>query len=185
MRARFVATLPLIVAACGDNDRAPDEPASGARLALVRYVYPDGTTEVDAARFYDRLRDEPCAPATWSDGSRYCTPDAAEAIYTTETCDTEVARVPAGATPRYALHRFAIRGEQLPSKLHPLGAAVAAPAQHWQLRDGICDGPFDETGGCGRFPLRPGGDGGRPAARRRRAPRRWGRPPARRAPPRH
>ena len=74
MRAALCLAL---VAACGDNVTPPvasGEARSGSRLKVERYVYPDGTTQFETARFYDASRAEECTPEVWSDGQTYCTP---------------------------------------------------------------------------------------------------------------
>jgi len=111
MRARFAATLPLILAACGDNT-APAGARSGDRLALYAYTFSDGTRQASPGIYHDRLRDEDCVLDEWSDGATYCTPFATNQVFTDDTCSDAVARICAPALPRNGL------------ELHTVGRAV-------------------------------------------------------------
>ena len=138
---------------CGDNERPSGAPSSGSRLRLVRYIYEDGTAQWDRTTFYDAQRSERCTPEVWSDGDRYCTPVAGDAIYVDDTCTQEVGRITAGVTPAYFAQPFSIRGAMFPSRLYTVGAAVTAPAQSWVLHDGTCVGPSSEAGNFDYYAL--------------------------------
>ncbi len=87
MLARLAATLPLIVAGCGDN--APTGPVAGTRLALTGVSFSDGDlVETDPTTFYDRSRNETCTLEVWSDGATHCTPAATELVYRDADCST-------------------------------------------------------------------------------------------------
>jgi hypothetical protein len=149
MRARFAATLPLILAACGDNT-APAGARSGDRLALYAYTFSDGTRQASPGVYHDRVRDEDCVLDQWSDGATYCTPFATDQVFTDDTCSDAVARIaPSLAVPiNYARVPFITgTGAALISRLHPLGAPRTV-AQYWKIADGGCVGPFDTNDGA-------------------------------------
>jgi hypothetical protein len=144
MFARVLATLPLIVGACGDND--PPGTAGGTRLALRYFTYEDGTRVVDREVFRDRARGEDCAPAEWSDGARYCTPATADVVYLDDQCSTQVARVPGDRDAHYSIQPFFAGTDALISRLHPLGAPIPSPpGVSWRFERGLCLGPIPDA----------------------------------------
>jgi hypothetical protein len=149
MRARFAATLPLILAACGDNT-APAGARSGDRLALYAYTFSDGTRQANPGIYHDLSRDEDCVLDQWSDGATYCTPFATNQVFTDDTCSDAVARIaPSVTVPiNYARIPFITgTGATLISRLRPLGAPRTV-AQYWKIADGGCTGPFDTSDGA-------------------------------------
>jgi hypothetical protein len=138
-----------VLAACGTS-AAPGttDPRSGARLELQVLLYEDGSRQL-TDELFDAERDEPCRITPWSDGLRYCTPEAHRAVYVDPTCRRELGRVdPARATPvRYVLHEFFVAGRFLPSRLYHAGPPAEPPATVFQLRDGTCSqAPFGPGG---------------------------------------
>lgn len=149
MRARFAATLPLILAACGDNT-APAGARSGDRLALYAYTFSDGTRQANPGIYHDLSRDEDCVLEQWSDGATYCTPYATDPVYADATCSDAVARIaPSLVVPiNYARVPFITgTGTTLISRLRTLGAPRTV-AQYWKVADGGCTGPFDTSDGA-------------------------------------
>jgi hypothetical protein len=141
---RLVLSLAL-VAACGDNvtpSVAGGEARSGSRLKVERYVYPDGTSQFETARFYDASRTEECTPAVWSDGQTYCTPAANEAVYTDAECTQLIGRVGEGERATdYFLRTYMLVQVEHPSRLFEAGAEAPPPPQIWRARGGACFGP--------------------------------------------
>ena len=138
------ALVVVLFAACGDSVVPPPsaEPRSGDRLKVERYVFPDGTSQVEPGRFFDVERGEHCTPEVWSDGQTYCTPDASEAVYTSSDCTTLIGRAPeAVRDPSYFLRTYTLQEIEHPSRLFIAGARSEAPAQIWRLRAGACLGP--------------------------------------------
>ena len=149
MRARFAATLPLILAACGDNT-APAGARSGDRLALYGFTFSDGTRQADRGIYRDVARDEDCVLEAWSDGGTYCTPFATTPVYTDGTCSEPVARLAPSLNIPLAYARIVFvssNGTRLDSKLRTLGAPRAV-AQYWTDVDGTCSGPFEPSDGA-------------------------------------
>jgi hypothetical protein len=131
----------LVFAACGDDLGAPGEAHSGRRLKLGWYVYPGGARERETEWYYDALLGERCVAKTWSDGQRYCSPPADEAVYITDTCTRAVGRTFVGlpASPYFAT-TFAIPGEPVPrpSRLFRRGPQTLPPPAIWQKGLGGC-----------------------------------------------
>jgi hypothetical protein len=149
MRARFAATLPLILAACGDNT-APAGARSGGRLALYAYTFSDGTRLPNPGVYHDLLRNEDCVLDQWSDGETYCTPFVTDQVFADTTCTDAVARITASQVVpiNYARVPFITgTGTTLISRLHPLGAPRTV-SQYWKVADGGCVGPFDSSDGA-------------------------------------
>ncbi|MGE0868560.1 MAG: hypothetical protein AB7P03_08360 [Kofleriaceae bacterium] len=137
-----VVTLAALVA-CGDNTPGARGLASGSRLKLAWYEYSDGTRQLEPGWYFDHERGERCTPLRWSDGSRYCTPAADDAVYIDSTCATARGRVPAGTAPApYFVRYYHARGTPLPSRLTTVGSPAPAPPLRWQLHDGVCLGPY-------------------------------------------
>src|SRR3569833_1606537 len=93
MRARFVATLPLIAAACGDNAPPTAGAMAGTRLALYGFVLEDGTEQVYPYDWFDRGRGEQCVLEQWSDGATNNTPNTTHDENSEASCTAEVARM--------------------------------------------------------------------------------------------
>ncbi|MGE0550600.1 MAG: hypothetical protein AB7O24_29385 [Kofleriaceae bacterium] len=147
--------LPLLVLiACGDNTADTGGARSGSRLKLVWYEYSDGTRQLERGWYFDDERGERCTPVRWSDGSRYCTPDAGDAVYVDDTCATALGRVPSGTSPApYFVRYYHVRGEPFPSRVARLGAVTTAPQNVWELRDGNCSGPATVDSGYDYYSL--------------------------------
>lgn len=136
--------LLLALVACGDNVAPPitAQPTSGSRLQLQQLLYDDGTRQLastDTVR--DLARDERCTIKQWSDGLRYCTPEAYRTVFLDEACTTEVARRRSVESDRrYGLHEFAVAGTALPSRLYHLGAELPRDqvTASFELRGAAC-----------------------------------------------
>jgi hypothetical protein len=74
------ACAVLAVASCGDNEPDPIAPRSGSRLELVEYDYGNGIRELDRDVLFDRELGLDCRAVTFSDGARYCLPEAADGL---------------------------------------------------------------------------------------------------------
>ena len=93
MTWRAIAILACLVCAigpaCGDNAARSDDlitATSGARLALQRYRFDDGTELIERGEFYDTELHTRCRPQAWSDGTQRCTPVADDAVYRDPAC---------------------------------------------------------------------------------------------------
>lgn len=139
---KWLSLLALI--ACGDNLPAPvtAEPTSGSRLHLPLVRYEDGTHQLATTdSLLDAARNEPCVIRQWSDGLRYCTPEAYRTVFLDEQCTTEIARRRSVEPERpYALHEFVVAGDPLPSRLYHLGAEIprAQVTAAFEFRDNLC-----------------------------------------------
>jgi hypothetical protein len=151
-RERVVVACVLLagLASCGDNAVAGAR--DGTRLALRRYVYGEGTVQLDRGWYVDLARGEPCTAQRWTDGERHCTPALAETTFADSQCLTRVARVPPSAGLRYGV----VRGiDGYVSRVYSLGERFGgASALSWKLEDGQCVGPFAGDGAAELFQLR-------------------------------
>jgi len=134
--AHLLAAMVSVVA-CGDN--APAGAGDGARLALRRFTYEEGTVQIARGTYRDLARDEDCSPQRWSDGLRYCTPHVAETAYADAQCLTRVAQVPLDEDVAYAVERGI---DDLIARIYRLGQPYAsASTLAWKLENGRCTGP--------------------------------------------
>lgn len=151
--------LLVLLFACGDNHPEIEvfEPTNGTRLTIEQYQFDDGTRLVQPTAFYDRRIHARCTPQEWIDGVTRCVPDAEEAFYRDETCETLFGR----ATKKFPTHFIArdIRPDDTarwPARVFAVGAKDDPIAQYYRREgtgeDGmpICTGPFpspiDEEG---------------------------------------
>lgn len=141
--------LLVLVCACGDDrpELQVFEPTSGTRLMIEQYQFDDGTRLVQPTAFFDRRIHARCTPQEWIDGVTRCVPDAEEAFYRDDTCETVFGR----ATMKFPTHFIArdtkdgLRGL---SRVFAVGAK-ADPIAEYYVREGvmedqtpICTGPF-------------------------------------------
>jgi len=156
----------MIVAlvACGDNLVIVDSAAtqSGSRLKLSWYQYADGARELASRiKFFDAVRDETCVAMPWTGGATYCTPGVisdfsgnryARTVFTTADC---TAKVGAAASPvSHFIEDELVNGQAHLSHYYRSGpVAKPQPRQTYDLRDGVCAGPFDVTGAFVYFEL--------------------------------
>jgi len=151
--------LLVLLCACGDNRPEIEvfEPTNGTRLMIEQYQFDDGTRLVQPTAFYDRRLHARCTPQEWIDGVVRCVPDAEEAFYRDDTCETLFGR----ATKKFPTHFIAqdLRPddtERWPARVFAVGAKDDPIAQYFRREgtgeDGmpICTGPFpspiDEEG---------------------------------------
>lgn len=134
----------LLVVACGDNLPERGDAHSGSRLKLAWYVYEGGARELETTWFYDAALQLRCVPTPWSDGHRYCTPAADEAVYVSDTCTRALGRTPiTSSAAAYFATRFSIADELLPSRLFRRGEPTQTPAGIWRKGTDGCIGPFE------------------------------------------
>lgn len=145
MRAIAIA---LLLAACGDG-RTVDEvfvATGGSRLALQRYRFADGTEQDDPTELYDTALHVRCAPDHWIDGALRCVPIADAAVFRDATCTELVGRADLIEKPTHFL-AYEWRGdERLPARVVRAGAATDPITMGFELRDGVCVGPFATDG---------------------------------------
>lgn len=135
--------LACVLGACG-TDSLPLSPRSGTRLAVRAYTFEDGTVLVDRTALHDLARGEDCTPQRWSDGGRYCTPDAADVVYVDPQCLTRAARVSSAAEVSYGVERSF---DGLIAHLFVLGSPYGGgTGLTYRLDHGHCEGPFGDDG---------------------------------------
>lgn len=138
MRGVWLVVALCASIGCGDNARA--QPRSGSRIALRAYRYEDGARQLVRGHYFDRERVEECVPQRWADGSRYCTPLAAETVFADAQCLTRVARLPVDSVAAYAVDRHE---NGLIARIYRLGDPFVSSSRFfWQLRNGKCLGPY-------------------------------------------
>ena len=142
----MTARWPVIVlacAACGDNLAPHDDlftPVSGARLALQKYRYDDGTEQAVAGELYDTELHVRCTPQLAADGALRCVPVADDAAYLDPAC---TARVGLGRTIARPTH-FVVhedRPEGSVARVFRAGAAIAPITQYYLASAAGCAGP--------------------------------------------
>lgn len=134
------ALVLLALGGCGDNRPEIEvfEPTNGTRLAIEQYQFDDGTRLVQPTAFYDRRIHARCTPQEWIDGVIRCVPDAEEAFYRDDTCETLFGR----ATMKFPTHFIARdtkdgRPRQL-ARVFAVGAK-SDPIAEYYTRDGVDD----------------------------------------------
>ncbi|HTL35211.1 MAG TPA: hypothetical protein VL326_18915 [Kofleriaceae bacterium] len=112
-RGSFAASLIVAafgLAACGDNV----EP----RLVPARFVYDDGTEQIDRHQLFDRTLGLACTPTQFSDGKKYCAPPMDQALFTNAACTRVVGLAPADRPPReFFATSFSLDDEASPSRV--------------------------------------------------------------------
>lgn len=153
---RVAAILLVVVAACGDDRVVLEsiDSVSGTRIKLEKYIYEDGTGQVDHAGFYDTRLHTRCTPRVWADGVLRCVPVAADALYTDAACSTAIG---VGTTLHggsldltWATHFIGydrVDGESVPIRLYRAGEPTDAIGSYYERRDGECIGPLTAPGG--------------------------------------
>lgn len=146
--------LLIVLAGCGDAGTVvvQIEAVSGERIKLEKFLYADGTREVDASGFFDTRLHTRCTARTWADGIVRCVPVAGDAIFTDATCTTAVgvaAHLSGGpANPvdaNWVTHFIGydvVDGITLPARLYSAGAQTDPVAQYFARQDGMCVGPL-------------------------------------------
>jgi hypothetical protein len=141
-RCGGLAASLIALAACGD-DITP-------RLSPARFVYDDGTEQIDRHQLFDRSLDTLCTPIEFSDGHKYCTPPTDPASYVDASCTRVVGRVAKGSQP---VGYFATKylgeggdGDDRTSRVFRAGAAAERPTQRWEKYNfGCVAHPLDEA----------------------------------------
>lgn len=162
--------LGLGCAACGDDARHEDDlltATSGARLALQKLRYDDGTEQATADEFYDTELHARCAPRPWLDDAVRCVPVVDDAVYTDAACTTLVGRARTPGEPVLFLAHATAGEDVRPARLVRAADPIDPVAQYFELRDGACTGPFpspeepiryfavgDELDGASLVPIR-------------------------------
>lgn len=172
--ALALAILPAL-AACGDGVHREEmfEATSGARLALQYLRFDDDTELPTADELYDRELHVRCAPERWADGELRCVPLVDDAVYTDAACTMLAGRARTIEEPALFLAYARIGGAVRPARLFRADAPIEPIAEHYELHDGACTGPFPspaepiayfatgaEFDGAGLVPLRDGEAGG-------------------------
>jgi hypothetical protein len=126
--------------ACGDNEPEIEifEPTNGSRLSIEQYQFDDGTRLVQPTAFYDRRLHARCTPQEWIDGVVRCVPDAEEAFYREDTCDTVFG---VGNAIKFATHFIATNtrdGVRFPALVFAAGARTDAIEQAFYLDGETC-----------------------------------------------
>jgi hypothetical protein len=131
---------------CGDDLHPTGEGAftarSGARLALQKYRYDDGTELAVSTEFYDTGLHTRCAPQPWSDGAVRCVPAADDAEYTDAACTMRIGLARNIARPSYFVAPDTAAGGALATRVFRAGAATPAIPQYYTLTGGVCTGPI-------------------------------------------
>lgn len=137
LQVRHAASIALIVlTACGDNREPP-------RLTVARFVYDDGSEQIDRAQLFDRDLQTLCTPERLSDGSSYCVPRAGTAIYVDAHCARVVGRVLGGTEPPpYFATSYTMLDTTLRSHVYPAGTRDVPPSARYEMHDGECIGPI-------------------------------------------
>ncbi len=134
------AVLLILVCACGDNEPEIEifEPTNGSRLAIEQYQFDDGTRLVQPTAFYDRRLHARCTPQEWIDGVIRCVPDAEQAFYRENTCETLFG---VGNTIKHATHFIASNtrdGARYPALAFAARGRTDAIEQAFQLDGDAC-----------------------------------------------
>ena len=133
----------VAVAACADAVQVDRTPRSGARIKLVQYEYDGGAADPEREFFYDDELDTICYERTWSDGARYCTPRAAEAVYANNHCTKPIGIVKTSTVPQFFVTYFDLHEHPLVSALYRVGQPTTPPSVIWRETALGCVGPFD------------------------------------------
>ena len=144
-RRLVIAVACAGAVACGDNLQRSDDlftPVSGARLALQRYRYDDGTELAVAGEFYDTLVHARCTPRAWIDGAVRCVPVGDDAEYTDPGCTALVGLGRTVATPTHFLVYAAPPAGGAVARVFRAGAAAPPITQYYALDGGACVGPI-------------------------------------------
>ena len=144
MSARLAIAVALGLCACGDNRQVDDlfEAVSGSRLKLEWHLYPDGTRQAETTAFYDLDVHARCTPQRWIDDVIRCVPIADDAIYIDATCENLVGRARTIEKPTHFIGYDTLAGTTLPARLYRAGPTTTPVSQRYEVRDGMCVGPF-------------------------------------------
>jgi hypothetical protein len=142
-RGGCLAAALIALAACGDN--------TVPRLAAARFVYDDGTEQIDRDQLYDRTLDTLCTPTVFSDGRHYCSPPTDAAWYFDANCTHAVGAVFTGTAPErfFETSYWGDGGSDpgTPSRVFRAGGRTAAPAQLYKKYASGCfgdDAPYKD-----------------------------------------
>lgn len=132
-------TCAVFALACSE-DVSPVPPRSGSRLRLVDYVFEDGSRAAVRATFFDDALKERCRPTEFSDGERYCMPEAAagDVVFGDGRCTQPRGYLAAGQlAPSYFIGHFASVAA-LPTRIYRAGQQIVAPTLVWRRTDSTC-----------------------------------------------
>ena len=138
---RRLALVLLVVTACGDQISVPptDEATSGTRLKAEWLFYGDGSRQIAPAAYYDTALHIRCMPRDWVDGTVRCVPEADDAFYTDDVCETAAGYAAVIAKPRHFLTYDVVGDDRLPAVIyHSSTTAIDPPAQLYELVGGKC-----------------------------------------------
>jgi len=143
---RLAAVLVLLVA-CGDSVAIEQqlEATSGTRIKLEKFIYEDGTTQVDTSAYYDTGLHTRCAPQKWIDGEMRCVPLTDEAVFTDDACTAAIGIVrmtPEERDPTAFIGYDVVENERVPARLYRAGVVTDFVAQYYERRGTECLGPF-------------------------------------------
>jgi hypothetical protein len=147
-RAALALALAGVVAptGCGDDLRGPGDGAftsrSGARLALQKYRYDDGTELAVSGEFYDTALHTRCTPQPWRDGAQRCVPAADDAEYTDPGCTMRIGLARTITVPTYFVAPDTAAAGAVATRVFHADAAAPAITQYYTLAGGVCTGPI-------------------------------------------
>jgi hypothetical protein len=151
-----MVALVAATAACGDNLAGGDHMVTavgGARLALQKYRYDDGTELAAAGEFYDTQLHVRCTPEPWLDGAVRCTPTADDTGYADASCTALIGVARTIARPTHIVAREPGPAGRIATGVFRAGAAGAAVTQTWRLAGGACVGPVAVPPGVMAFAI--------------------------------
>ena len=142
----LVACACAAGAACGDNRRGPDDDplaaASGARLALQRYRYDDGTEQIATGEFYDTKLHALCRAQRWTDGAMRCVPAADDAEYSDANCTALVGLGRTITRPAFFTVYDGAPAGGVVAHVFRAGAMAQPIAQYYARTGDTCTGPI-------------------------------------------
>jgi hypothetical protein len=146
----------VVLLGCGDNLTPPPESRSGTRLKLQRFELAPETHVLAPAElgYFDRERGELCWPLQLADGRTYCAPVAPadpppRTIFTSNACTDQI--VASREPTSYAIEEVWLAYRSIAAHVRRVGPAVVAPTERFELRDGVCLGPFPLEAGLTFF----------------------------------
>jgi len=156
--ARGIALAVIAAGAlggCGDDlhpaSQALFTARSGARLALQKYRYDDGTELAVSTEFYDGGLHTRCAAQPWRDGAVRCVPVADDAEYADAACTMPIGLGRSIAKPSYFVAPDSAAGGAVATRVFRAGAAAPPITAYYTLAGGACTGPIAVPAGLTSF----------------------------------